>query len=351
MTSLNRLKEYIDCLADGDESLPSEALRCLLLTTDADAATYLTERARQVAQSHFGTSVYVRGLIEVSNHCRNNCYYCGIRKGNREVSRYRLGKDDILECCRHGYSLGFRTFVLQGGEDPLQTDDFVEEVVSAIRSLYPDCAITLSLGEKSRQAYERFFRAGANRYLLRHETYHEAHYRQLHPDEMSRDNRLRCLRDLKSIGYQTGTGIMVGSPGQTPDDIIADLLFMRRLAPQMIGIGPFVPHHATPFARERAGSVELTLRLLSILRLMHPRALIPATTALATLSPEGRNRGILAGANVVMPNLSPLSVRRKYELYNDKAALGAESAEGLQVLQKELDLIGYHIDYGRGDYV
>ena len=202
-----------------------------------------------------------------------------------------------------------------------------------------------------REAYERFFRAGANRYLLRHETYNAAHYCQLHPAEMSRDNRLRCLHDLKDIGYQTGTGIMVGSPGQTVDDIVADLPFIRELAPQMIGIGPFIPHHATPFALEKAGSVELTLRLLSILRLMHPRALIPATTALATLSPEGRNRGILAGANVVMPNLSPLSVRQKYELYNDKAALGAESAEGLQALQKELDRIGYRIDYGRGDYV
>lgn len=350
MTSQNRLKEYVERL-EGSEALSSEALRSLLVMPDGDASTYLQECARRVAQSRFGTSVYVRGLIEVSNYCRNNCYYCGIRKGNPEVVRYRLGKDDILECCRHGYSLGFRTFVLQGGEDPRQTDDFVVDVVSAIRALYPDCAITLSLGEKSREAYERFFQAGANRYLLRHETYNAVHYCQLHPAEMSRDNRLRCLHDLKDIGYQTGTGIMVGSPGQTVDDIVADLLFIRELAPQMIGIGPFIPHHATPFALEKAGSVELTLRLLSILRLMHPRALIPATTALATLSPEGRNRGILAGANVVMPNLSPLSVRQKYELYNDKAALGAESAEGLQALQKELDRIGYRIDYGRGDYV
>lgn len=342
-------KADIDRL-EAEHLLPADALVRLLETDDAEVVACLADRARRMTEQLFGTAVYVRGLIEISNHCRNNCYYCGIRNGNREVRRYRLDLQTILECCAHGYRLGFRTFVLQGGEDPLQTDDWVEETVTAIRASYPDCAITLSLGEKSREGYERFFRAGANRYLLRHETYNEFHYRRLHPSGLSRANRLRCLQDLKEIGYQTGTGIMVGSPGQTTGDLVADLLFMHRFRPQMIGIGPFVPHHATPFANERPGSVELTLRLLSILRLMHPSALIPATTALATLSPQGRNRGILAGANVVMPNLSPLSERKNYELYNHKASLGAESAEGLLLLQQELQAIGRHIDYGRGDY-
>lgn len=333
-----------------DRTLLPDRLALLVETDDAELETLLANAARSVARLHFGNGVYVRGLIEVCNYCRNGCYYCGIRSANRGLQRYRLNKVQILECCWIGYSLGFRTFVLQGGEDPLQTDDFVEEVVSAIHTIWPDCAITLSLGEKSRESYERFFRAGASRYLLRHETYDSAHYRSLHPPGMSRDNRLRCLDDLKSIGYQTGTGIMVGSPGQTVNHLVDDLLFIQRFRPQMIGIGPFLPHHATPFAHEPAGNLRQTLRLLSILRLMHPLALIPSTTALATLSPEGRTRGILAGANVVMPNLSPSSLRSNYALYDDKACLGAESAEGIAQLQSQLESIGYRIDWGRGDF-
>ena len=246
--------------------------------------------------------------------------------------------------------LGFRTFVLQGGEDPVLTDERIEDIVSTIRRSYPDCAITLSLGEKSREAYERFFQAGANRYLLRHETYDKEHYQQLHPTGMSCEHRLQCLRDLKDIGYQTGTGIMVGSPGQTIKHLIQDILFIEQLRPEMIGIGPFLPHGETPFAQSPSGTVEQTLLLLSIFRLMHPSALIPATTALATLTPDGRERGILAGANVVMPNLSPQEERKKYNLYNNKASLGAESVEGLNILQQQLEKIGYQISFSRGDY-
>ena len=310
----------------------------------------MVEQAQEVALLHFGNKIYIRGLIEISNCCRNNCYYCGIRKGNPNIERYRLSRESILNCCKQGYELGFRTFVLQGGEDPALTNDQIEMTVARIRQEYPDCAITLSLGEKSREAYERFFRAGANRYLLRHETYNELHYRQLHPAEMSGKRRLQCLADLKEIGYQTGTGIMVGSPGQTVEHIIEDLLFIEKLRPEMIGIGPFLPHHDTPFAEYPSGTAEQTILLLSIFRLMHPSALIPATTALATLIPDGRERGILAGANVVMPNLSPREERRKYELYNDKASLGAESAEGLAALQKQLKTIGYEISTERGDF-
>ena len=343
------MKTIVDKLCH-EHTLNAEEYRSLLLCLDTEANAYLQQKAQQTTIDRFGNAVFVRGLIEISNRCRNNCMYCGIRKSNTMVSRYSLSRETILSCCQEGYALGFRTFVLQGGEDVSQTDDWITETVSYIRQKFPDCAITLSLREKPKEAYKRFFDAGANRYLLRHETFNEMHYRELHPSEMSRDNRLQCLQWLKDIGYQTGTGIMVGSPGQAIDHLVEDLLFIERFRPEMIGIGPFIPHADTPFANEPAGSIELTLKLLSIFRLMHPSALIPATTALASLSPDGRERGILAGANVVMPNLSPASVREKYTLYNHKASFGSEAAEGLKLLEEQLNKIGYTISYSRGDY-
>ena len=332
-------------------SLDREQWIQLLSERSEETDQYARDLGNKVRQQIYGNDIYVRGLIEFTNYCKNDCYYCGIRKGNPNIERYRLSRESILNCCKQGYELGFRTFVLQGGEDPALTNDQIEMTVARIRQEYPDCAITLSLGEKSREAYERFFRAGANRYLLRHETYNELHYRQLHPAEMSGKRRLQCLADLKEIGYQTGTGIMVGSPGQTVEDIVEDILFIEQLRPEMIGMGPFLPHHDTPFAQYPSGTVAQTVLLLSIFRLMHPSALIPATTALATLASDGRERGILAGANVVMPNLSPHEERKKYELYNDKASLGAESAEGLIALQKQLNAIGYEISTERGDFI
>lgn len=343
------MKQWVDKLKQ-EQTLETETFRQLLTGCDEETLLYINSQAREVSAQHFGNKVYIRGLIEVSNCCRNNCYYCGIRKGNTRIERYRLSQKEILDCCARGYELGFRTFVLQGGEDPVLTDARIEDIVSSIRKNYPDCAITLSLGEKSREVYERFFQAGANRYLLRHETFNLSHYLQLHPEEMSGEHRLRCLWNLKEIGYQTGTGIMVGSPGQTVDHLIEDIRLIEKLRPQMIGIGPFLPHHDTPFAHYPGGTVEQTLLLLSIFRLMHPSALIPSTTALATLAPNGRERGILAGANVVMPNLSPREERQKYELYNNKASLGAESAEGIQLLQQQLHRIGYEISFDRGDF-
>ncbi len=343
------MKTIVDKLCH-EHALSAEEYRLLLLCEDTETNRYLQAQAQQTTLTRFGNAVFIRGLIEISNRCRNNCLYCGIRKSNTMVSRYALNRETILTCCRKGYALGFRTFVLQGGEDPSQTDDWMEETVAAIHREFPDCAITLSLGEKSKEAYQRFHEAGANRYLLRHETFNECHYRQLHPADMQQAHRLQCLQWLKEIGYQTGTGIMVGSPGQTIDHLVEDLLFIERFQPEMIGIGPFIPHAETPFAQEPVGSVETTLRLLSIFRLMHPNALIPATTALASLSEQGRERGILAGANVVMPNLSPPSVREKYALYNQKAAFGSEAAEGLNLLEKQLKKIGYAISKERGDY-
>lgn len=342
------MRIWIDRLRQ-EHSLPAEGYKSLLTCPDADTIAYLHRQAQEVAQGYFGNKVYIRGLIEISNCCRNNCYYCGIRKGNAHAERYRLSRESILECCEQGYEPGFRTFVLQGGEDPMQSSDWINETVSDIRCRFPDCAITLSLGERSREDYERFFRSGANRYLLRHETYNQTHYEQLHPTEMSQSTRLQCLKWLQEIGYQTGTGIMVGSPGQTVEHLIEDIRFMEHFRPQMIGIGPFIPHHDTPFATSPPGSIGQTLILLSIFRLMHPTALIPATTALATLATDGRERGILAGANVVMPNLSPCETRKKYELYNNKASLGAEAAEGLAILRSQMQAIGYEVLPVRGD--
>lgn len=344
------MKHTIDRLCSY-HSLDRQEYFELLQCNDIDTMDYLRSQAQSVALERFGRDIYVRGLIEITNECRNNCLYCGIRQANKMVARYSLSQATILDCCRQGYELGFRTFVLQGGENPQMTDKWVKDIVAQIHSLYPDCAITLSLGERSRQVYEAFFEAGASRYLLRHETITDDHYRRLHPTDMSLQNRIQCLHDLKEIGYQTGTGIMVGSPYQTLENLTDDLKFIEEFKPHMIGIGPFIPHTQTPFAGASAGSVAMTLKLISIFRLMSPSALIPSTTALASLSADGRCQGILAGANVVMPNLSPPTFRDQYSLYNNKAAFGSESAEGLRLLQEELNTINYNISRERGDYV
>ena len=322
----------------------------MLQNDEEDFCELLRREAREQALKVFGNRIFLRGLIEISNYCRNNCYYCGIRAANRALRRYRLSKEQILKCCEAGRAIGFSTFVLQGGEDPMQDDNWVEDVVKSIRKAYPDCAITLSLGERSAESYRKFKAAGADRYLLRHESFNPAHYSKLHPEAMSRERRLGCLASLKENGYQTGSGIMVGSPYQTTENIVEDLLYIQDLRPEMIGIGPFVHNEHTPFGSFPDGSVELTLKLISIFRLMNPKALIPSTTALVTLDREARKKGILAGANVVMPNLSPSDVRPDYALYEGKAATGAESAEGMKALEEELLSIGYKISMERGDY-
>ena len=313
------------------------------------AAEHLFELARAVRIHHYGHGIYIRGLIEFSSYCKNDCFYCGLRKSNQNAQRYRLTKEDILSCCKEGYRLGFRTFVLQGGEDGWFTDDRLCDIVSAIRTQFPDCAITLSVGERSHGSYKGLYDAGADRYLLRHETYDEKHYGRLHPPALSASHRKQCLWDLKKIGYQVGTGFMVGSPYQTVENLADDMLFLARLNPQMVGIGPFIPHHETPFAQMPGGTVELTVYLLGLIRLLLPRVLLPATTALGTIAEDGREKGILAGANVVMPNLSPLQVREKYLLYDNKICTGDEAAESLNSLKKRMENIGYHIEVSRGD--
>lgn len=326
-----------------------EYWREILLTDDPELLEELYAAAREVQNEHYGNKIFARGLIEFTNYCKNDCYYCGIRRSNRDACRYRLTKEQILSCCDSGYRIGFRTFVLQGGEDGSFTDEKIVDIVSSIKKKYPDCAITLSIGEKSRESYQKYYDAGADRYLLRHETANPEHYRLLHPEEMSCENRKRCLWDLKEIGYQVGAGIMVGSPGQTIDHILEDLEFMKELEPDMVGIGPFLPHHATPFANENAGTVDMTVRLLALTRLLLPKVLLPATTALGTLDPTGREKGILAGANVVMPNLSPENVRENYLLYDNKLCTGSEAAEGLRLLKEMMEKIGYEISLDRGD--
>ena len=342
------MKELIQKLRQ-TQSLTKEEWVSLIKNRTPELAEYLYKEAREVREEYYGKDIYIRGLIEFTNYCKNDCLYCGIRRSNKNAERYRLTKEQIIECCDHGYELGFRTFVLQGGEDAYFNDERMVEIVSLIKEKYPDCAITLSIGEKSLDSYQKFHEAGSDRYLLRHETYNCEHYAKLHPAELKAEVRQQCLWNLKKVGYQVGTGFMVGAPYQTAEHLAEDMLFMKELNPQMIGIGPFVPHHDTPFAKEAGGTLELTLFMLGLLRLMIPKALIPSTTALGTIDPNGRELGILAGANVVMPNLSPRNVREKYMLYDNKICTGDEAAESLSNLKVRMKNIGYNIVVDKGD--
>ena len=345
------MRELVEQLAL-NRRLDNASLKALLAGCVADEALLqlLRDYAVRTAREQFGLGIYIRGLIEVSSFCRCDCLYCGLRRSNRSAERYRLTKDDILACCAEGYRLGFRTFVLQGGEDGTHTDSWLVDVVSTIRKTYPDVAITLSLGERSEESYRRLYEAGANRYLLRHEAADRELYNSLHPSSRGLEHRLECVAALKRCGYQVGMGMMIGVKGQTIDHIVQDLQLVSRMDCQMVGIGPFMPHSSTPLGGEPAGDLRLTLAAVAITRLMLPSALIPSTTALATLSPRGRLEGILSGANVVMPNLSPSDIRAKYAIYENKASWGKEAAEGLEALEQELHTIGYHIDYSRGDF-
>lgn len=343
-----RLNDLILQLAS-EHHLPMEDYRFLIEHRTPEAAVLLAELAVKARKAIYGNTVYIRGLIEISNVCKNDCLYCGIRCSNRNCQRYRLSREDILSCCREGYELGFRTFVLQGGEDPAFTDDVLCELVQSIKAEHPECAVTLSLGERSTKSYELLKHAGADRYLLRHETADAAHYARLHPASMSFDNRMRCLQELKELGYQVGCGMMVESPFQTAVELARDLKFIEQFQPDMCGIGPFIPQHDTPFGTQKAGTLELTCYLLSILRLIKPNLLLPSTTALGSIHPYGREMGIQAGANVVMPNLSPPSVRKKYALYDNKATDGAEAAQCREELARRMAAIGYEVVTDRGD--
>ncbi len=344
------MKALIDKLYEA-QNLEKNEFLYILNNFDTNSSEYLFTKSREVALKHFGNSIYTRGLIEFTNYCKNNCYYCGIGSSNIHADRYRLSKDEILSCCKTGYELGFRTFVLQGGEDNFFSDDDIVGIVENIKTKYSDCAVTLSIGEKSYESYKRYFEAGVDRYLLRHETATDEHYQKLHPKSLSLINRKQCLYNLKDIGFQVGTGFMIGSPYQTMENIVEDLIFIKEFSPEMVGMGPFIPHKDTMFANEPSGSLELTLLLIGIVRLLLPNSLIPATTALGTINSDGREKGILAGANVVMPNLSPVSVRKKYLLYDNKICTGEEAAECSNCLQNRMKSIGYQLVVDRGDYI
>lgn len=332
-----------------EHGLSVEEYEILIRDRNQTAAEYLAALAVETRKRIYGNTVFTRGLIEISNICQNDCLYCGIRRSNAHCRRYRLPPEQIISCADEGYELGFRTFVLQGGEDPYYTDDVLCGIVTGLKIRHPDCAVTLSMGERSRESYRRLFDAGAERYLLRHETADKAHYERLHPKEMSFENRMRCLRDLRETGYQVGCGFMVGSPYQTAAELAEDLKFIEMFQPDMCGIGPFIPHKNTPFRDFPAGTLELTCYLLSIIRLIYPPVLLPATTALGTIHPLGRERGIQSGANVVMPNLSPVSVRKQYELYDNKICTGEESAQCRGCLERRMRSVGYEIVTDRGD--
>lgn len=344
----DKIKELILRL-DKDRSLSLPEYEELIRDRDSEAAELLAELALKRKKEIFGDAIYTRGLIEISSICKNDCIYCGIRCSNDKAERYRLSEEEILDCSDEGYELGFRTFVLQGGEDPYYTDEILCSIVQNIKAKHPDCAVTLSVGERTRDSYQALYDAGADRYLLRHETADPVHYAKLHPASMSYDNRMRCLRDLKEIGYQVGCGFMVGSPYQTQKELARDLKFIEEFGPAMCGIGPFIPHRNTPFRDEQSGTMELTLYLLSLLRLINPKLLLPATTALGTVDPRGREKGVLAGANVVMPNLSPRSVRKKYELYDNKICTGEESAQCRGCLELRMESVGAYLAVDRGD--
>ncbi len=341
----------VDKLLSNQELTKSEYVELLQLSENQEVRNRLAQRAVELREQYYENKIFTRGLIEFTNYCKNDCYYCGIRCSNQNAARYRLTKEEILECCENGYALGFRTFVLQGGEDPYFTEERIAEIVCKIKENHPDCAVTLSVGEKSYETYKVWKEAGADRYLLRHETANEEHYRKLHPEKLTLANRKRCLYDLKRLGYQVGAGFMVGSPGQTLETLAQDLMFLKELQPQMVGIGPFIPHHDTIFAKEESGSVEMTLYLLSIIRIMLPRVLLPATTALGTMDPDGREKGILSGANVIMPNLSPLKNRKQYDLYDNKISMDEEAAEGKALLAKRVEKVGCYLADERGDAV
>ncbi|MBP3272964.1 MAG: [FeFe] hydrogenase H-cluster radical SAM maturase HydE [Ruminococcus sp.] len=343
------LKLLIDKL-DRHKHLDRSEWVCLLTGHDDEVRSYAAEKARSISTSKFGRKIFIRGIVEFSNYCKNDCLYCGIRRSNLNAQRYRLTDEEILSCCDEGYETGYRTFVLQSGEDRHYTTEHLADIVRQIKKAHPDCAVTLSLGELEYDDYKLLREAGADRYLLRHETADKEHYGKLHPAEMSFEHRMKCLEQLKELGFQTGAGLMVGSPFQTPECIAEDMLFMERFKPHMIGIGPFLPHKDTPFRDEPKGSYELTLFLLSLSRIMLPNVLLPATTALGTIRPDGREQGVLAGANVIMPNLSPTAVRKKYMLYDNKICTEDSTSECRFCLQSRMKSIGYEVEISRGDY-
>lgn len=344
-----KIKNLVDKL-EQEHILTVDEFTFILDNVSDDDREYIRLKAQGIAKSKFGNKVYTRGIVEFSNICKNDCYYCGIRKSNKNFERYRLTKEQILDCCESGYAYDYRTFVLQSGEDPYYTDEVMCDIVRTIREKYTDCAITLSIGERSRESYQKLFDAGANRYLLRHETANKELYEKLHPSYQKFEVRMQCLRDLKDIGFQVGTGMMIGAPFQTHRNLAEDLVFLGEFKPHMVGTGPFIPHKDTDFRNEKAGTLEMVLLCLSLVRIMLPNVLLPATTALGSINPLGREKGVLAGANVIMPNLSPTEVRKNYLLYDNKICVNDASSQCKNCINARMIKIGYEVEVSRGDY-
>lgn len=343
-----RVFDLLDKLKN-ERKLQKEEFLYILDNINIDSFVYLKKLSRAVTDTTYGKSVYLRGLIEISNYCSRSCNYCGIRRENDQVNRYRLTKEEILNSCKIGYDLGFKTFVMQGGEDNYFTKEVLSDIISTIKEHYPDVAVTLSIGERSFEDYQAFYDAGADRFLLRHEAYSKRLYEHLHPSSMSYHNRIECVKNLKEIGFQAGIGMMVGSPSQTNEDLAEDLIFMQELLPAMCGIGPYISHPNTPFKNEETGNPKHTLVMVALARLILPKALLPATTALATLDKEIRLEALRLGANVVMPNLTPLEPRKSYEIYQGKKISGSEAAEEMKNIIEEIENIGLKVDHVRGD--
>ena len=349
---INSLIQYRDRY--GTESKISDMRKLLseiLSDYSADDFEYIMQTARNITDAIYGKKIYIRGLIEFTNYCKNDCFYCGIRSSNFGIERYRLSMEEVLKCCERGYKLGLRSFVIQGGEDMSYKDDFYIEVIQKLKQYYPDSAVALSIGERSYDSYKSYKDAGADRYLLRHETASREHYGKLHPPKMSYDNRMECLRMLKSLGYQTGCGIMVGSPFQTRDNLVEDIIFMHSFKPEMIGIGPFIPCASTPFEQYSKGSVDDTLMVIALMRILCPNVLMPSTTALGSADKQGRIRGLMAGCNVVMVNISPALQRVKYNLYNNKAVTAFDAIEDVAHIKQEISEAGFEFCNQRGDYI
>lgn len=346
---MQQLQELLDKLEQNLTLEKHEFIMLLQNYNNEELFEKAKNKALELKQKYYGKDIYIRGLIEISSYCKNDCLYCGLRKSNKNAERYRLSSDDILNCAKQGYDLGFRTFVLQGGEDAFYTDSFLCSIIEKIKQDYCDCAITLSLGERSKDSYKKLKQAGADRYLLRHEAIDSDLYSYIHDNKLDIKTRVECLYNLKELGYQVGSGFMVGVPTQTLENLANDLIFLNELKPSMVGIGPFLPHASTPFKNEKTSDVKLVLFLLSLIRIMLPNILIPATTALGTIDPLGREKAVQCGANVVMPNLSPLDVRKKYMLYDNKICTGDEAAECIRCLGRRMSSVGANVVVSRGD--
>jgi len=340
----------------GKDRLCEEDIIRLLSPKDDAEEALLFKMAREVKRSHVGGAVFLRGLIEISNICQKDCYYCGIRKGNLLLRRYKMNKEEVLSAARKAYEWGYGSLTLQSGEVRGEKHiAFIEEIIREIKNMTSgSLGITLSLGEQKNEAYQRWFMAGAHRYLLRIETSNKGLYRALHPEDHSFDHRIECLHALKKIGYQLGTGVMIGLPGQTIENLAHDIIFFMDVDADMIGMGPYVPHMDTPLGRGIADIQKVTsanlimaLKMIAATRIVLKDVNIASATALQAIDENGRERGVMAGANVIMPNMTDAAYRRYYQLYENKPCMDEDSEACRGCLESRIESIGETIGYNQ----